>query len=200
MHSWTDTAALPLLPSDDSVEVFAQLRKAPRLDLNDLRTWRARPHTELHATNDKKLMRLTDNPPKGFWPIFGGQSFDIWDTDTGSYYAWGDPEKVMKALHTKQIRSSRLARSAFNEFPAAWIRDSKSLPCLHPRIAFRDVTRSTDTRTLRAALLPPNVFLTNKAPHFLWPRGDERDQSYLLGVICSLPLDWYARRFVVCSM
>jgi hypothetical protein len=30
----------------------------------------------------------------------------------------------------------------------------------------------------------------------LWPRGDEKDQAFLLGILCSLPLDWYARRFV----
>ena len=31
---WNDSASLPLLPTDESVDVFAQLRKAPRLDLN----------------------------------------------------------------------------------------------------------------------------------------------------------------------
>ena len=33
--AWNDTASLPLLPDPDSVAVFAQLRKAPRLDLNE---------------------------------------------------------------------------------------------------------------------------------------------------------------------
>ena len=32
--AWNDTASLPLLPDQDSVAVFAQLRKALRLDLN----------------------------------------------------------------------------------------------------------------------------------------------------------------------
>jgi len=40
------------------------------------------------------------------------------------------------------------------------------------------------------------VVVTNKGPYLLWPRGDERDQAYLLGVLSSIPLDWYARRFV----
>lgn len=35
IESWNDTASLPLLPTDESVEVFAQLRKSPRLDLDD---------------------------------------------------------------------------------------------------------------------------------------------------------------------
>jgi hypothetical protein len=40
------------------------------------------------------------------------------------------------------------------------------------------------------------VFITNTAPYLLWAKGDEKDQAYLLGVLCSIPLDWYARRFV----
>jgi hypothetical protein len=40
------------------------------------------------------------------------------------------------------------------------------------------------------------VVLSNQAPYLLWPSGDERDEAYLLGVLCSVPLDWYARRVV----
>ncbi len=28
------------------------------------------------------------------------------------------------------------------------------------------------------------------------PRGDMKDEAYLLGILSSIPLDWYARRFV----
>jgi hypothetical protein len=198
--SWTDTAALPLLPTEQSGEVFLQLRKAPRLDSNLPDSWRVRPYAELHATNDKNLMKFADDRPEGYWPIFKGESFDIWNPDTGTYYAWADPEKVMKAVQRKRVNSAKLARSAFSEFSANWIRDPETLPCLRPRIAFRDVTRATDSRTVRAALLPPKVFITNKGPFFLWPRGDEKDEAYLLGVLCSLSLDWYSRRFVEISM
>jgi hypothetical protein len=47
-----------------------------------------------------------------------------------------------------------------------------------------------------SALVPPDVVITNQAPYLLWPQGDERDEAYLLGILCSIPLDWYARRFV----
>jgi hypothetical protein len=30
----------------------------------------------------------------------------------------------------------------------------------------------------------------------MWPRGDEQDQAFLLAVLSSRPLDWYARRYV----
>jgi hypothetical protein len=74
--------------------------------------------------------------------------------------------------------------------------DPDTLPPLRCRVAFRDVTRATDSRTVRAALIPSKVFITNAAPYLVWKRGDEKDQAYLLGLMCSLPLDWYARRFV----
>ncbi len=198
--SWTDTAALPLLPDDDSGEIFAQLRKAPRLDLDHPNSWRARPYRELDATNDKKLMKLGEKPPDGFWPVFKDESFDVWTNDTGSYYGWADPDKVIPVLQNKRQRSAKQARSPFAGFPSTWFRDSKTLPCWSARIAFRDVTNRTNRRTVIAALLPPKVFVTNKAPYFLWPSGDEKDQAFLLAVLCSIPLDWYARRFVEVSL
>lgn len=38
MLAWNDTVSLPLLPDPDSVAVFAQIREAPRLDMNKSRT------------------------------------------------------------------------------------------------------------------------------------------------------------------
>jgi hypothetical protein len=195
--SWTDTAALPLLPDEESLEVFAQLRRAPRLDLDQPGAWRARPCRELDATTDKHMMEVrAAEPPAGFWPVCGGESFDIWTPDTGSYYAWADPGKVIEHLYEKRLHASRNARSPFSEFERVRVEDKTTLPCLHPRIAFRDIARATDTRTVRVALVSPNVFLANSAPYVLWSRGDERDAAFLLGVLSSVPLDWYARRFV----
>lgn len=197
--SWNDSASLPLLPTEQSIEVFAQLRKAPRLDLNEGAGWRARPDGELHATNQKDLMTFNAGSPEGFWPVFKGESFDLWTPDNGpsSYYAWADPEVVIPWLYTKRLRSGARRRdSAHSEFPPAYRQDRSTLPCFKPRIAFRDISRATDTRTVRAVLVPPNVFLANQAPYLLWPRGDQLDAAFLVGILSSIPLDWYARRFI----
>ena len=197
--AWNDTASLPLLPTEQSVEVFAQLRKAPRLDLDDGVSWRARPDAEMHATAQKPLMDFAASPKKGYWPVFKGESFDIWEPDRGptTYYAWADPKPAMDWIYGKRLRAGKSARdSAHGEFPLAYLQRRDTLACHGPRIACRDVTRSTDSRTVRAALLPANVFITNKGPYLLWPRGDERDKAFLLGVLSTIPLDWYARRFV----
>ena len=135
--------------------------------------------------------------PEGYWPVYKGESFDLWTPDTGTYYAWADPELVIRWLHRKRVRAGRSSRdSVHGEFSLEYLRDQSTLPCFAPRVSFRDVSRSTDSRTVRAALLPQEVFIANQAPYLLWPRGDKKDEAFLLGVLSSIPLDWYARRFV----
>ncbi len=131
IQRWNDTASLPLLPTDESVEVFVQLRKSPRLDLDDGKSWRARPlQGDLNSTTGKPLMDLKpkDRPP-GFWPVFKGESFDLWTPDTGTYYAWADPKKVLPHLQQRRLRGGRSKNSPFSEFDPKWMRDPKTLPC-----------------------------------------------------------------------
>ena len=197
VRNWNDSVSLPLLPHEESVDVFAQLRKAPWLDLNVAGQWRARPDTELHATAQKPLMDLeSEECPDGFWPVYKGESFDLWTPDTETYYAWADPEPVMQWIQSKRRRGGRNRRSPHSEFSPDHLENRETLPCFAPRVAFRDVSRATDSRTVRVALVPPEVFIGNQAPYLLWPRGDELDQAFLVGVLSSIPLDWYARRFV----
>ncbi len=202
--TWTDDASLPLLPAEESSDVFKQLRKSPRLDLpmdlNKPEQWRARPYSELHATNDKKRMDFSERCPEGYWPVYKGESFDIWEPDRGEshYYAWVDPDELVEYLQSKRVRARNNSKSPFSEFTAARVNldDPDNLPCFAPRIAFRDITNRTNTRTVIAVLIPPRVTVNHLAPFLLWPVGNSKDEAYLLAVLSSLSLDWYARRFV----
>lgn len=201
LKSWSDGASFPLLPSAESVDVFLKLRSHPRLDGADLKDpagWDARPATEFHATNDKGNWDPVEDDidwrDEGWWPVYKGASFNLWEPDTGTYYGWADPEVVRPVLQERRLRQQRTARSPFSAFDRSWAEDPVTLPCLHPRIAFRDITNRTNQRTVIAALMPAEVVITNTGPYLLWSTGDEADQAYLLGVLSSIPLDWYARR------
>jgi len=132
----------------------------------------------------------------GIWPVYTGRSFDLWDPDTGRYYASVDAESITAPLQKKRVRGHSRQRSAFSEFDREYIEDPSTLACLRPRIVFRDVTRATDTRTVRVVLAPGEVVTVHKAPSLLWPKGTHRDEAYLLGILSSMVLDWYARRLV----
>ena len=152
----------------------------------------------MHATAQKPLMDLnSEHCPDGFWPVYKGESFDLWKSDTGTYYAFAEPGPALEWIQNKRLHASQRRRDTpHGEFPLAYLRDESTLPCFAPRIAFRDVTNRTNQRTIIACLVPPEIFIGNQAPYLLWPRGDDRDAAYLLGVLSSIPLDWYARRYV----
>jgi hypothetical protein len=194
--AWSEEAAFPLLPSAPSVGVFKKFRSHPRFD--EATGFRARPlQGDFNATTDKSLFVMADDrPAEDYWPVYKGASFNLWEPDTGSYYGWADPTTIVPILEAKRRTSARRSDSPFGSFGTRWAEDPETLPCKAPRIAFRDVTNRTNSRTVITALVPSEIVITNQAPYLLWPKGDERDQAYLLGVLCSIPLDWYARRVV----
>ena len=134
------------------------------------------------------------------WPVFKGESFDVWEPDTGKYFDSVDASRLISHLHKKRLRQSRTSSSAFSELDSAVISDAATLPCLHPRIVFRDVTNPTNTRTMVAALIPGNRALVHIAPYLLQLDGSASDEAFVLGVLSSMPLDWQARRMVELHM
>jgi hypothetical protein len=138
--------------------------------------------------------------PASDLPVLTGGSFYLWEADYGEPYAYAKFSEVIPWLQERRRRQIRLKSSAFYGLPSEWAADPKTLPCRHPRIAFRDVCRATDSRTMICALLPGDVALVEKAPYLLQRRGEKADEAFLLGVLSSLPFDWYTRRFVELKM
>lgn len=191
-RSWTPNAVFPLLPTEMSVPVFAKMRRHRRF--SDLPF---RPVVELHATSDKKHMVLDDDEHRHLWPVYGGSAFNLWQPDTGERFAWVDGELLTNLLHEKRKRQARTRSSAFFSMPQDLLDDPKSLPVMHPRVAFRGITNRTNRRSLIAALVPPHCALTNAAPYLLrLNNADVRDEAFVLGLLSSVPVDWQVRRTV----
>lgn len=181
---------VPLVPNPSWADLFRHSYSvAPRLDA-DVGDWRAVPWRELDATNDRKSGLLKE---KGAgWPVYSGDSFDLWKPEHEPPPFVLAPRKGLEEMQEKRRGSSVWRR----EFPAKALEDPRTLPQHRARILFRDVSRATDSRTVRACLVPPKVFAVNQAPSLLFPRGGEPAEAYVLGVLCSLPFDWLARRRV----
>ena len=128
------------------------------------------------------------------WPVFSGAAFDLFECDTGDYYDSVYAEEIRAHLYDKRLAQRDDSRSAFSHLPHEVTDDPDTLPCLRPRIAFRDVTRASDTRTFRCALIPPNRVLTHQAPYLLQTEGTASDEAYVLGVLSSMVFDWQTRQ------
>lgn len=189
--TWAKGAAFPLLPSADSATVFTKMRRLPRFDARG--DFEFRPIAELHATGDREYFDFDLDEPKGDMRVLAGASFNIWEPDFGPPYAYARRDEVLKHLQQKRQRQAHTGSSAFNGMDVS---SPQTLPCLLPRIAFRDVTNQTNQRTTIVCLLPADVVLVHNAPYLLQRLGETADEAYLLGVMSSIPFDWYSRRFV----
>jgi hypothetical protein len=196
LRTWASGSAFPTIPSTEAGRVFMRMREHPRFD-DDSGDWAVMVRQgDLHSTFDKDLMDFSSTKPSRCWPVYKGASFNLWTPDTGVYYGYVDPHVVVPILQQRRISASQGRRGGFSAMPKEWAQNLSTLPCQHPRLAYRRVSRATDTRTMIACLVPPHVVLTDKGVYALWPKGDTSDEAFLLGILSSIPLDWYSRRIV----
>jgi len=191
LEQWSETLDVPLFGEPSMGPLFAKMMEQPRFGSDVPGSWRALPYRELDGTTDRPGLFETE-PFDGAWEVWKGSNFDRYRPGIASPFYWADSAKLLARLQQKRLAS----RKVWAEFSDETLRDDGTLPIWGPRIAFRDVTRSTDSRTMRASLIPPRTACIEKAPQLIWPRGDARDQAWVLGVLCSMPFDWAARRRV----
>jgi len=193
IFTWNDIAALPLLPDANSLDVFLRMRDFESLGADVSCGWRARPYAEAHSGKCRSYLSSVPDAT-GLWPVYKGHSFDLDGCGEAEVYGYASPTAMaawLDAVRAKQVRGS-----AYAEFSREWAHDTASAPWLSYRIAYRDVARSTDSRTIVVAVVPPRVFLADTAPYLLFSRGTIDEQAFVYAVLRSIPLDWYARRFV----
>lgn len=179
---------VPLLPSQAAVSVFTKLRQGPRFDFGYPNIWKAFQVRELDETNDKRYFKHKDG-----LPVWKGRSFEQYDPHGDEPAGCAKHSELEKYLQQKRQSS----RSVFSKyFTTQILRNPHTLPLHQARVAFRHVSRATDSRTTRACLVPPETALTNSAPYLVFPIGAPLAEAFVLGVMNSIPFDWQARRFV----
>ena len=190
---WSPGAVFPLLSDVASQRVFLKLRGHPPLGAEG-RSWSMKGLRELHASDNKGDFVFESGPNR--WPVYKGESFNLWQPETGTVFAWADVEHITAVLQARRQNQVRMRRSALFGMPLAWANDPQTLPATRPRVGWRDVSRATDSRTMRCALLPPHVVLVHQVYYLFMSHGEPTDEAFVLGVMSSIPYDWFARQFV----
>ena len=177
-----------------SIGVLETMMVHPRISEHPILKVR-RVYADVETNRDGVLYRVNENA-KDLWPVYGGDSFDVWQPDTGIYYAQAHKGAAMDRAQEKRSRTPRT--SPYGAMPRKWLDDMRTHPVLSPRIAFRNVTNRGNRRTPIAALVPANRLLVETSPWVLWldVKHPLAHEAYLLGVMSSLIADWWMRRFV----
>jgi hypothetical protein len=199
--SWSSTASVPLVPATE-IDVFTQMRSNRSLQFAGPE-WRLRP-VQGDANTNKQLAYWDFNVERSLKQsqisVWSGKTFNLWSPGSGEPYAYASKREFRRFLEERKPGQVKLKTSAFSEMPSEWKSDPRALPLDRARIVFRDVCRATDTRTMICALAPPGVALVEKAPYLLRLSGSESDEAYVLGVMSSIPFDWFSRRVVELKM
>ena len=192
---------VPLMPSQRHADVLAKLRRGVQFDSlqnpqnqknskGHAAVSRPVPYTELHETQQRAL--FSHPPGQGRVAVWKGRSSDHYDphgSEPAGYAQW---DEVLAYVHNRRKRSPVFKRL----FPAKVLSDPNTHPMNHCRIAFRDVTNRTNSRTVIACLVPPRTPLTNSAPYLVFSGWAVNLQASILGTMDSLAFDWFARRYV----
>lgn len=207
------TWEVPLVPSQEHIRALELIRRGPRFDRwargeatrmqihvnlaaeprlirGSGRSLGVFPTTELHEAQQRGL--FTPSKPGGV-PVWKGRSFDQYAPHGDKPAGAGAWDEILDFVQRKRLSP----KSRFGKvFPREVLEDPTTHPIHRARVAFRDVSRSTDSRTVRACLVPPRTPLTDKAPYLVFPSGGPLAEAYVLGVLNSLPFDWQGRRYI----
>jgi hypothetical protein len=188
-QEWSSSLSFPLIPDALAGDIFKKMKR--QATLTTARNFEFRRTREIESTH-KSYFSTNLEVPRGPIEVLTGASFNLWAPKFGKPYAYAS-EEVNSFVLGKIVNSAKNSRSAYH---GLGITELDDLPIRRCRIFVRDVCRPNDTRTVIACLMPPGVTGIEKAPYLLRKRGDERHEAYVLGVLCSMPFDWMARRVV----
>jgi hypothetical protein len=188
--SWSSTAAFPMLPTSESVEILLQMRTSP--SLNEHKEFDYQPvQGDFNVTSDKNQISKEKSKSHNI-PVWMGSAYNLWNPNFGEPYGWVTGNFI-EELTLRAKRGSLTNRSAYS---GAKVVGKEDLAMSGSRIAFRLITNPTNTRTGIFCLVPPGVVLGHGSPYLHRRRGSALSDAFLLGVLSSLPFDWYARRWV----
>ncbi len=184
-----EAAIFPYLQSQQEVDVLDTILQHPPISQEIGSSWYVEPYTELHRGND--VDRFVESKKEGDYPVFGGSNiFQFIYSDT--YFSvdspkfWSvDEDKSPELSAKKRIREKnlrKLKRAVYDSFDGTgsqvgFVNDLLEkkrgkqlsdedvlLDCTEYRIAYRDIARSTDERTMISTVLPKGIVCHDKAP------------------------------------
>ncbi|PDT50854.1 MULTISPECIES: restriction endonuclease [Sinorhizobium] len=168
------------------------------------RSWQLRYCTMFHMTNDSHLFRTANELAADGWypvgsrhwrkgdqeavPLYTGRMFHQFDHRASGVEV--NDENLHNTAQSDRTSGAEKANPNFHPTPQYWVPWDYVEPKRHWALAFRDIARPTDARTMIAAMLPGAAY-GNKAPLLLM--DDPINATMLLGNLNAFVLDFVAR-------
>ena len=181
-----DSNSVMEFKSDLDIHIAKKMLHFPLLGATSSNAWNVAFTAEFHMTTDGKTLFKTQ-PAKGRIPLFEGKMIWQFDAAYEKPRYWVDEAEGRRALLGRHEDTGQLL-----DYQAY-------------RLAFRDIARNTDTRTLISTVIPP-VFHGNKLPtvKIFGDAGekliDNPTQIFLCAIWNSFVMDWVLRQKVTTTI
>jgi hypothetical protein len=175
-----ESLSIPEVRNKAQLEVFQWLYEHHPLLSDNRKEWSVAFVREFDRTNDSDIFH---DYGKG-WPLIEGKNFQQFLPDYDKPIFSIDPETGLK--RTDKHKEFRGINNKIHETV---------------RLAFRDVSSSTNVRSVIACLIPPHTFTTHKAPLVVPRYSDAKDTglrygrliAFLVGIFNSFVFDFLVR-------
>lgn len=188
------------------IDILQKMLRFPLLGDAMDGTWNLVLRREFHMTDDSGLFKSIPGP--GRVPLWEGKQFHQFDSDYADPHYWLDEEEARQALMKPRLKAIRKELEV-RGVTAGEDPHKVRLDCDSYRVAFRDVARNTDERTVIACVLPPRRFCphTVSMEQVFFDRVDEgghesvarlnnAQRLYLASVLNSFVFDWIIRKSI----
>jgi hypothetical protein len=207
-----DVLGITEFRSDEDIEIVRKIRGKHTL----LKDWGIRLSREFDETNDKNL--LSTEEAHDALVIYEGRMIHQFNPKYSTNRFYMSEKEARSALIPAQIKSimNYLKKKGVTNIDEDTIVEAISkgnlkLDYESPRLAFRSIARSTDSRTLIATILPERVLTLQSLTYFdpfdiSYVDGkvvqiyNEDRQYFLLGLLNSFAVDYYIRQRVSASL
>jgi hypothetical protein len=235
-----EAVTFPFVRSQPELEALKNILQHPRLSDQSVDSWYADGHIEIYTRDSDYFSEARENAD---YPVYGGSNIyqfvhnsDFFGLEEPNY--WSVKESVdseRSAKHRVREKSlPRLKREIYSSFGGDGTSKSKKkfvndllkqnrgeglqlddvkLDCTEYRIAFRNITNSTNERTFIATVLPPGIIcyhaLTTIRPYQINITEDDLNKNslksvyeraftdeelfVLTGILNSIPFDFLMR-------
>jgi len=192
------------------VRIVERMLKFPLLGQRLPESWNLVLATEFNMTTDSHLYEVT--PGKGRLPLWEGKQFHQFDANFGRPRYWLDEQKSRAELMAPLLRfiTHEFERLGLDQLP------DPNKVCMNYesfRLAFRDVGRNTDERTVIACILPPKRFCphtvsleqvyfdaVSEMGHESGTHLTQQQRLYLCAIFNSFVFDWTLRKSVTAHL
>ncbi|MEG3858630.1 Eco57I restriction-modification methylase domain-containing protein [Microcoleus sp. herbarium12] len=140
-----DSLSVMEFKNEGDIRIAEKMLQFPLLGEQIKGKWNLRLTAEFHMTNDSHLFK--QEPGKGRLPLYEGKMIHQFTHLWGQPKYWIDEDEGRKALFKR------------NEIDRGQKLDYQTY-----RLAFRDIARNTDSRTMIMTMLPREVFCNHKLP------------------------------------